>query len=106
MFDLICLWTGRGVWFLIVLYVIIKLNQIPFLNHLYQRPYQFIKGLLPWKWWSQQRVEESKTTIKTKQRFSSMKIKTYRCFGILIDNTPTKKWYQPKHHLFIIKRDS
>lgn len=109
MLNIVCLWIGRGVLTAITISCLLLLGKT--FHLLFRRPWQCIKHLLPWFWRTEtdwQEMEQSVKNAKTDTFEPEWKrhviLKRWKCFGIFIDEWH-KYWWQPKYHLFIIKKD-
>lgn len=105
MLDIICLWIGRCVLFLVLLCVtlVIFFFMAKGISVLLRKPYYCIKRLLPWKWLTEKGYNEIKKAKNENPCFSNVKIIRKGNFGNLY--IPDKaNWWDAKNHFFFIKK--
>lgn len=101
----ISLYTGMIVLSIIAIIIIIMVGIA--ISYLLRKPWYFIKHLMPWKWVTEKEWKYFENYCK-KSNLSKEEIGMYTKrrgrFGTLAFPND-KKWYNPKNHLFYIKRD-
>lgn len=108
MLNMICLWTGRVVWILAGIALLVRLYFCEFWRLPLRRPWQFMKHLLPWFWETEADWQDREQVLQNPKRryqnhWDDVELRRYGCLGIFIDNVRTN-WWKPKYHLFIIKK--
>ena len=105
MLDIICLWIGRIVLFIVGLILLLILLSIILkgISVLLRKPYYCIKRLLPWRWLTEEGYNEIVKVKNENPRFSNVKVIRKGNFGNLY--IPNKvNWWDSKNHYFIIKK--
>lgn len=110
MIKTILLYTGAIAWGLVFAFLIYHLLKSELIRLPFRRPWQFIKHILPWFWideghWRefQQGIDIAMSNSRETEWKRHVELKRYGQLGILIDNL-REHWWQPKYHLFIVKK--
>lgn len=113
MLDIVCLWVGRIVLFIVGLILLLILLSIVIkgISVLLRKPYYCIKRLLPWKWVTFEEIKDMQRTIDCFYKEQSFLPKWKQDIKIIIKGRfgnlyiPNKaNWWDSKNHYFIIKK--